>query len=185
MYTLWIKGYYDASHLLGADHGKKILIEAQSLTYGEIISSTLNQAIKNSVMIDKQQVNSFYRVFLCHGCDVWWSIFPKYDWEWKKSSSPFHVYYLDLWETRYKYEFMRICNNFLIPLQAILTCEPTPCMSQDAMNAISKMGDWYVSSSSVYICIYGSMKEPPQVLHYALDNRVLLEISYQTYVGVF
>ena len=33
-------------------------------------------------------------------------------------------------------------------------------MSQDVMNIVSKMSDWYVSSSGAYIRIYGTMKAP-------------------------
>ena len=111
--------------------------------------------------------------------------FPSMNWEWKISSLPMHVYCLDLWETRYTYDYEWFCNRFLVPLWLILTCKPTPCMSQGAMNAISKISDWYVFSLGAYIYIYVSTKESHQLPHYALDKLVLLKISYQTYVGGF
>ena len=54
-------------------------------------------------------------------------------------------------------------------------------MLQVVMGVVSTMGDWYVSLSSVYIFIFGSVKEP----HYSLDHIILLEVAYQTYVSGF
>lgn len=66
-------------------------------------------------MIYKQQATNFYTPYfmdvMCGGQN-----FPSMNWEWKRSSPPIHVYCLDLWENRYKYNYMRIYNNFLIPL---------------------------------------------------------------------
>ena len=33
-------------------------------------------------------------------------------------------------------------KKFLEPLWSIITFETTPCMSQDAMDVVSKIGDW-------------------------------------------
>ena len=74
-----------------------------------------------------------------------------------------------------------IYKNFLVPLQAFLIYQPIPYMLQDAMNLVSKMGVWYVFVLGLYIHIYGSMKEPHKLPHYASENLILLNISYQTY----
>ena len=111
--------------------------------------------------------------------------FLSMSWEWKQSFPPIYVYFLYFWETSYKHTYERIYNNFFAPLWAILTFDPTPYMLQYAMDVVSKEGDWYVSSSGVYIHIYGSMKEPHQVPHNALENVILLKFDYQTYVNGF
>lgn len=136
-------------------------------------------------IIDEKQESNFYMSFyimdsMCRGHN-----FPSMNWEWKGSSPLVHIYYLELWEARYKYDYENTYNNFLAPLRTFVTCQPTSCISQDAMDVVSKTGDWYVSYSRVYFHIHGSMKALHQLPHYILDRIMLLKIVYQTYVWGF
>ena len=125
-------------------------------------------------------MSSYFMDIICGG-----QHFLGMNWEWKQSLPPVYVYFIDLWDTRYKYDYTRICNNFLVQLQAILTCEPMPCMSQDVIDVVSKMGDLYVSSSCVYICIFGSTKDPHKLPHYIPYHIIFIKVVYQTYVSRF
>lgn len=53
------------------------------------------------------------------------------------------------------------------------------------MDIVYKIGDWCVSYSAVYLCIYGSMKAPHQLPLDAPNKLLILKIAYQTYVGDF
>ena len=91
---------------------------------------------------------------------------------------PIRVYYLEMWERKYKYNYDGICNNLLSLPLFVLTCDPTPCMSKCVMNVVYKVNDWYVSPLGVYLQIYGSMKELHMFPHYVPDQLVLLETYY-------
>lgn len=106
-------------------------------------------------------------------------------WEWKLTSLPIHVYFLDLWDTRYEYDYQMIYNHFFKPLRTIISCESSPCMSQEAKNIISRIGDWYISLSGVYLSIFHSQNPSHQLLHYTPNHLVLVEVAYQIYVSIF
>lgn len=103
----------------------------------------------------------------------------------KKGLPPIHVYYLELWDTKYKYNFENLCNNLISPLISMLSCKTTPCMSKWARKVIWNIGDWYVSSEGVYFRIHASTKSPHLLPHYVSNKLVLLEFAYHTYVTCF
>lgn len=147
------------------------------LNCGCIISSSLNKSIDNSVIIDEKQESSFYMSSYIMNVVSRGQHIRSMNWEWR-SSPLVHVYCLEIWKIKYKYDYETICNSFISTLCFILTCEPTPCMLQGAMDVVSKIGDWYISSSRLYIHIYGSTKSPHHLPHYDIDNIFLLEVAY-------
>lgn len=61
---------------------------------------------------------------------------------------------------------------------------PIPCMIQEACQAISKIGDWYMNKHGVYIHVYG-VATPPHVFPFLItDHMVFSEVLYQTYGSV-
>lgn len=71
--------------------------------------------------------------------------FPNMNWAWKKGCPPIHDYYLELCDTKYKYSFEKVCNNFVSPLLPVLTYYPTHYMLECARELVLETGDWYVS----------------------------------------
>ena len=53
------------------------------------------------------------------------------------------------------------------------------------MEAIQKIGDWYVIVGGAYISIFGSTKSPRLLPNFFPDKFVIMEIDYQTYVYGF
>ena len=62
------------------------------------------------------------------------------NWAYMKGNPLIHVYYLGLWETKYKNNFENICNKFISTLVSILSCEPTSYMFECAREVILGIG---------------------------------------------
>jgi hypothetical protein len=102
--------------------------------------------------------------------------FPLMKWSWSPSQQPIHVYCNKLWSLNAKQCFYEVCNNFMIPLHQLLYGYPPPRFSNDAMESISSIGDWFIEDTFSYISIYGC-EAPPHVLpRYVPDRLVLREI---------
>ena len=141
--------------------------------------------MKSLVIIDDQQELSFFmspyimdalRIFL-H--------FLILKWAWKKGIALNHVYRIELWATKYKYNFEQICNKFLLASSFSFILETNSLYVIMPRKSISNIGDWYVSPWVVYFRIYGYIKSPFLLPHYVPNKLVLLEIYYHTYVMSF
>jgi hypothetical protein len=61
-----------------------------------------------------------------------------------------------MWEINYNNFFYDICNFFMVPLHlSFKKYQPSPRFTQEAMNAIKEIGDWFVDEEFSYIIIYG------------------------------
>jgi len=89
------------------------------------------------------------------------------------SDLPIHFYFQDLWEHKYRVYYHNIFDHFLIHLFQLLLCSPTPCMSEKAMEAIKKIGDWFVLDNGNYIMIYESTKSQ-HVFPKLFPNKLVL-----------
>lgn len=104
------------------------------------------------------------------------------NWAWKKGCPPINAYFLETWDTKYKYILKKVYNNFMSSPLLVLTCYPIPCMSKCITKEVSRIKDRYVSSYEVCILIYGSTKHPHLLLHYVPDKLVVVDIAHHTYV---
>lgn len=104
------------------------------------------------------------------------------NWSSKKGNQPIHVYCLELWDTKYKYSFKKVCNNSMSPLLSILTCELAPCKSECVREVVLDIGYRYVSPIGFYFCIYGSTKPPHLLPHYVPNKLVMIHIAYHNYI---
>ena len=105
------------------------------------MSTNLNKVVNNSMIIDDQKefgffMSSYVVDALCRG-----QHFLGMNWTWKKVNPPIHVYFLELWDTKYKYKLKNIYDNFVSPLLLVLSFKPTPCMLDCAREVILEIGD--------------------------------------------
>lgn len=106
------------------------------------------------------------------------------NWDSRKRNHHIHVYYLYMWENKYKYNCTNTCDHpFSSNFSAIIpTCI---YMSKHARKVISWLGDCFFIDLGVYIRIYGSSKPPHLLPSYSHDKIVIMEIGYHTYVTGF
>jgi hypothetical protein len=71
----------------------------------------------------------------------------------------------------------------MVPLHMILKNQPAPRFTQESINTIKEIGDWFVDEEFSYIRIYGCEGAPHILPRYVPDRLVLREIAYQI-VGV-
>jgi hypothetical protein len=74
------------------------------------------------------------------------------------------VYCQYLWEHKYMWQYARICDYCFYPLYEFNFFNPAPRLSQEAMQMVSMIEDWYVNKYSTYI----SMGQP-NILIYCED----------------
>ena len=58
-------------------------------------------------------------------------------------------------------------------------------MSQEVMEVILNIVDWYASLSGTFIRVFGGEKPPHVLPMYATDKLVMQEISYHLSMGLF
>jgi hypothetical protein len=87
-----------------------------------------------------------------------------------------------LWEKKYRFEYQKICKEFLIPLYNLLFCTLVPCMTRKSLAIVCRVGDWYMLEYNTYIRINKTMKSPHILPKFIFDRLVLQEISYQTMI---
>jgi hypothetical protein len=85
-----------------------------------------------------------------------------------------------MWDINCKNFFYDIYNFFMVPLYFVLKNQPAPRFTQESIDAIKDIGDWYVDEEFSYIRIYGCEGYPHLLPRYVLDRLALREISYQT-----
>ena len=109
--------------------------------------------------------------------------FPSLEWKWEPSLPLVHVYCKMLWENKYKEDYDQICNKFFLTLYQTLFGEETLCLSPVGQEIVKELGDWYMTSTGVYIRIAGSAKPPHWLPHFVPDSLLLQEIAYQTFIN--
>ena len=76
--------------------------------------------------------------------------------------------------------FYDICSYFMIPLQLILKNQLALRFTQEAINTLKELSDWFIDEEFSYIRIYGYEGAPYILPRYVLDRLSLREIAYQT-----
>jgi hypothetical protein len=109
--------------------------------------------------------------------------FPLLAWNWSSSEEVVHIHCSKMWAINCKHFFYEICNHFMIPLHLILKNQPAPRFTQEAIDVIKEIGDWFIDEEFSYIRIYGCEGAPHLLPRYVPDRLALREIAYQI-VGV-
>lgn len=95
---------------------EEIVNQGPIFNWGANISSALNQVIeKYAIICDQQEVEIFMSSYIIDALCVG-QHFTGMNWAWRKGLSLIHVCFLELRETKYKYNFDDICQSFVSPL---------------------------------------------------------------------
>lgn len=72
----------------------------------------------------------------------------------------------------------RLTDHFFTSLYKLIFEQDPPYMSQEAMEVIVDIPDWYASLGGTFIIFYGGEKPPHFFLRYATDKLIMEEVSY-------
>ena len=61
--------------------------------------------------------------------------------------------------------------------------EEIPWLSPEGQAMVKELGDWYMTSTEVYIGIAGSTKPPRWLPHFVPNSLLLQEVAYQTFIN--
>jgi len=78
----------------------------------------------------------------------------------------------------------KLANHFLITLYKMIFQEETPCMSREAVKAVSKLANWFASLNDTYLIVFGGHKSPHFLPRYATDKLVMQEVAYHLSTGL-
>ena len=81
--------------------------------------------------------------------------FSKLGYIWTQTESPICVSYQILWAHKYAGFYKLICEGFMIPLYELIFLKESNYLSNNAMEVISKYGDYYFSQEGTYLRMYG------------------------------
>jgi hypothetical protein len=104
--------------------------------------------------------------------------FPELNWSWNMSKPPMHVYCQMIWEKKYKKNYARLCDFFLVPLYRLILCKEFPRLSKESMRLIKNIGNWYLQEDCTYLRIYGVTASPHLLPKYVPNRLILGEIDY-------
>jgi hypothetical protein len=104
---------------------------------------------------------------------------------WNYLEVPMHVYFLMLWENKYKKYYRLICVSFLSQLYFVIFRKECLRVTDHTKKMINYIGDWYLEDNFTYIKIYDETMSPhifPKYVQHRLDVG---EISSQTILQGF
>ena len=87
-------------------------------------------------------------------------------------------------ECNYRGVILQLSDYFITPVYRMIFKQDPPCMSQETMEALVNITDWYASPLGTFIRMYNAEK-PPQVLSkFSMCKIVMQEVSYHISVGM-
>ena len=95
---------------------------------------------------------------------------------WTIAHAPVHIYFCQLWVSRFKHFLYDICDKVMSPLHTFLCMHAPPQFLEEGCRALQGIGDQYVKKHHYYIQIYG-LDDAPHFLPVFVP-----EVSYQ--IGV-
>jgi hypothetical protein len=97
---------------------------------------------------------------------------------WHVAELPVHVYFIILWENRYKKYYALSCDEFIARIHFIIFKKECPRLSAPAKKMVAKVGHWYLDEHSIYIRVFGATGVPHLLLANVLDRLIVREIDY-------
>jgi hypothetical protein len=88
------------------------------------------------------------------------NIFVGMNLSWHVAELSVHIYFIILWENRYKKSYSLICDEFIAHIYFILFKKECSRLSTAAKKMISKVGHWYLDERDTYIRVFGATRAP-------------------------
>jgi hypothetical protein len=68
----------------------------------------------------------------------------------------------------------------MAPLFFSIYNKPPQILSQESIESLKDIGDWYMGKHYTYIRVFGCASTPQLLPKYVLDRLIVREIAYQT-----
>jgi len=114
---------------------------------GAILSTNLKSSLAVEKYKDPQlKENFFMSSYLMDACCAH-NHFQRMKCTFNPREAPIHVFCSLLWESKYRSNYEKICNDLLLPLHCLLIDRKTYCMTENTRVALSEIGDWFMSEN--------------------------------------
>lgn len=110
--------------------------------------------------------------------------FPGMGWTWTPLEEVVNVYCKLLSKCSYRGVMTRLSDHFIAPLYKMIFEQDLPCMSQEAMQALLNIADWYASLGGTFIRMFGMEKPLHELPRFATDKLVIQEVAYHISTGL-
>lgn len=77
-----------------------------------------------------------------------------------------------------------LSKHFIAPLYTMIFEQDLPCMSQEAMEALLNIANWYASLDGTFIKMYNVEKAPHVFPRFSIDKMVMKEVAYHISIGL-
>jgi hypothetical protein len=104
--------------------------------------------------------------------------FPLMNWSWNPTcTEPIHFYHSKLWEEKVKDFFYEICHDVVIPVHQTLYGYPPPQISNQIMENLKTVADWFIEENFSYIRVFRCSIPPHALPKFMPDRLVCRDVS--------
>lgn len=105
--------------------------------------------------------------------------FPAMGWKWTiQDPKPLHIYHEISWETKYFDHFYYIFHTVIILIYEIIFGSQPPRMSQEAMDYLTRVGNWFEEELFTYIKVWGNLAHPHVFALFIPNKLICREVAY-------
>ena len=107
--------------------------------------------------------------------------FPSVGWKWiVQHTTPIHVYFDILWESKYHSNFYKICHEAMLPIHQEVFSSKALRLNVEANRDVRPLGKWFWEENFTDIWFFDSLAHPHVLPLFFPDNLLAKEISSQT-----
>jgi hypothetical protein len=96
--------------------------------------------------------------------------FPPLGWKCGINYPPIHSYLSIMWDDKYKFDFIEICDGFKTPLYMLIFNKLALRLLEEAHKAIQPIRDWYMVENCTFLKIFGVNMVPQLLTKFVLDK---------------
>jgi hypothetical protein len=155
-----------------------MVIFGRSFNWGAIISKQLSIYVQQAQMLKEGETLTFHMASYLLDVICVRNVFADTNLIWYFTRLPVHVYFIILWENRYKKSYALIYDEFITHINFIIFKKEFPILSTAAKKMVAKVGHWYLDKRSTYIRVFGATGAPHLLPAHIPDQLVVGEICY-------
>ena len=159
-----------------------VATEGTIFNWASIVSSSLSSCVAAALEGEARKRSEFYMSSSLIDCILCHQPFPVLQCVWDKDRMPVYAAYKPLGAHLYHSNYREVCEQFLMPLYALIFQKECDCMSEDAMQVIDEYGEYFLTENGMYIRMFGGSKTPFLLPKYATDYIIHKEVVRQVYI---
>jgi hypothetical protein len=155
-----------------------VAISRSIFNRGAIISKQLRICAQQAQTMKEGETPSFHMALYLLDVICERNVFTDMNLRWHVSELSVHVYFIILWENKYKKFYTLICDEFITRIHFIIFKKECPRLSAAAKKMVAKVGHWYLDEFSTYIRVFGATVAPHILPAHVPDQLIVGEICY-------